>query len=359
MNNDIILKVNGKSYGGWTSAIVEKSMFHMAGAFGFSATDIFPGQAVKWDIKLGMECTVEINGQTIITGYIEDIPIDYDATSHNIQFGGRDKTGDLIDCSFDGDNTEWNKLSVLKVCEQLCNPFKINVVADLTVKTEANKKWPDSVKADEGSTVFDLIFDMCKVRAILPVCYGDGKLTLTRAQTNNKVHDHLELGKNIKRGRIEQSNKDRFQTYIVKGQGAGNDNKDLYSTVSPGGRRTDDVIDRYRPIVIFTETKCDEGRCLERAKWEANIRAGKSRRLEYELQGWTQSNGEVWPLNSMVQIRDSMAGINDRELLIAGLSFNFDSESGTTTKMIVVDPNTFDLIALPEKIKTGFDWGDL
>ena len=125
--NEIILKVNGKSYGGWTSATVEKSMFNLTGAFGLAATDIYPGQSAKWNIKLGDQCSVEINGQTIITGYIEDIPIDYDATSHNIQIGGRDKTGDLVDCSFDGDANEWDRLTVVNVIKEIMlklNNFK-------------------------------------------------------------------------------------------------------------------------------------------------------------------------------------------------------------------------------------------
>lgn len=356
MNDEIILKVEGKSYGGWTSIVVEKSMFNLAGAFGFATTDIYPGRSAKWNIKLGAECVVEVNGQAIITGYVEDIPIDYDELSHNIQFGGRDNTGDLVDCSFDGDSNEWKNLKVLKVLKQLCDPFDIDILVDSTVTSKANSKWPDSVKADEGVTVSDLIFDMCKMKAMLPVSYGDGYLTLTQANTKNKVHDSLVLGRNIKRGRIEQSNKDRYKTYIVKGQGAADDFRDLFSITSPVGRHIDNVIERYRPLVIFTETKCDSGRCLERAKWEANIRAGKSRRLEYEVQGWTQSNGDVWPMNAMVQVNDNFLDIKNKELLIAALSFNVDPNFGTFTRMVVVDPKTFDTSYSAQEITTKFDF---
>jgi len=353
--NEIILKVNGKAYGGWTSAIIEKSMFNLSGAFGLSATDIYPGQSAKWKIKLGDQCTVEINKQKIITGYIEDIPIDYDATTHNIQFGGRDKTGDLVDCSFDGDANEWDKLSVANIIKEICKPFNISVVVHSSVNVEANSKWPDTFKANEGDTAFDLIAKLCKMKAILPISYGDGKLTLTRAGVKNKAYDVLELGKNIKKGHLEQSNKDRFQTYIVKGQGIGADAKTAVLTYTGSvGKKIDSIITRYRPIIIFTETECDDGRCIERAKWEANLHAGKSRRLEYEVQGWTQSNGKVWPLNAMVQIKDKFLDIKNKELLIAALSFNIDSSSGTVTRMTIVDPKTFDVLT-PEKISTNFD----
>ena len=358
--NEITLKVNGKSYGGWTSATVEKSLFNLTGAFGLAATDIYPGQLRKWEIKLGDQCTVQINKQTIITGYIEDIPISYDATSHNIQFGGRDKTGDLVDCSFDGDANEWDRLNIISIIRKICDPFGISVAVDYSVINRFNVPWPENFVANEGDTAFDLISKLCKMNGILPVSYGDGYLTLTRVGTSrgvqNKAHDVLELGRNVKSGSIEQSNKDRFQTYIVKGQGVGNDDKtEALVYTGPTGRKIDSVINRYRPIVIFTETECDEGRCLERAKWEANLHAGLSRRLEYEVQGWTQSNGKVWPLNALVQVKDNFLGIKNKELLIAALSFNIDSSTGTVTKITVVDPNTLDPSAPPGLIATDSD----
>ena len=352
--SDIILRVGGKKFGGWTSATVEKSLFQIAGAFGLAATDRFPGNADKWEFALGDSCTVEIDGQTIITGYIEDIPITYDDMTHNIQVGGRDKTGDLVDCSFIKAANEWKKQTVQSIITALCAPFSIEVTVDSSVTTQANEKIPE-FKANEGDVVFDLVAKLCRMKAILPVSYGDGKLTLTRAGTTHKANDTLELGVNIKSAGLEQSNKDRFQTYIVKGQGAGTDEKTLGDILSPAGQIVDEVILRYRPIVIFTETACDVGRCKVRARWEARNRAGASRSVEYEVQGWTQSNRDVWPLNAMVLVKDSCLGING-SLLIAALTFTVN-ESGTITRLLLVDPETFELLEEPVKtIKTKFDW---
>ncbi len=353
-SNEIILKVRGKSFGGWTSVQVEKSLMNVAGAFGLAATDIYPGNAKKWGIAMGDECTVEINGQTIITGYVEDIPITYDANNHNIQIGGRDKTGDLVDCSFDGDNKEFVGQSASKVITEICSPFSISIVVDSSVSAQAAGKL-ETFKINEGDTAFDLISKICHMKAMLPVSYGDGKLTLTRAGTT-QTKDTLELGRNVKSGSLDQSDKERFKTYIVKGQGLGADTKSFLPVfTSPGSRATDDVISRYRPIIIFTETPCDEGKCLERAKWERDIRAGKSRSLEYEVQGWTQSNGDVWPLNALVRVKDAFLEI-DATMLIAAVSYKID-EQGTITKLLLTDPEAFELIEKKYKAATGFDWG--
>lgn len=353
MSNEVILKVGGYAYSGWTSIIIEKSLRQMAGSFGLATTNPFPGQARKWNIGLGNECIVEINKQKVITGYIEDIVLDYDSTTHNIQFGGRDKTGDLIDCSYDEVVKEWQGLSILKIIKTLCNPFSIDVVVDSSAFVAANSVWWDNFKANEGDTIFDLISKICRMKAILPVSYSDGKLTLTRAGTTYKATDVLLSGKNVLKAKFDQSDKDRYQTYIVKGQGIGDDNKvTLPMFTGNTGRATDSVIKRYRPIVIFTETPSDNGKCLERAKWEKNTRAGASRSLTYEVRGWTQSDGNIWPLNAMVQVNDREFGINET-LLIADLSFLIDEINGEITRMRVVSPDAF--TTKPFEIKSGFD----
>jgi len=353
MSDEVTLKVKGQEFRGWTSIMIEKSMHQITGAFGLVTTDKFPGEAKKWNIALGDECIVEINEQRVITGYIEDIIIDYDAESHNIQFGGRDKTGDLADCSFDGEAKEWKGLSLVDIIRNLCNPFDIDVVVDSSVAENANKVISDSIKANEGDTVFEIIRGLCRMRAILAISYSDGKLTLTQAGVKYKANDVLESGKNILKGNFDHSNKDRFQTYIVKGQGVGEDTKPIWSPSSGSiGKATDEkVITRYRPIIIFADEKCDKGMCIKLAEWERNNRAGASRSLEYEIQGWTQSNGKIWPLNAMVQVKDNVLGVNET-LLISAVSFTVN-EAGSVTRMRVVDPDAFTV--KPKPIKSGFD----
>ena len=357
MNNEsIILKVGGQKFKGWTAATIEKSLYNMTGTFGLAATDIFPGSMEKWGIAMGDACSIEIYGQTIISGYIEDISIDYDAESHNIQISGRDKTCDLVDCSVETPN-EWKNQSIKSIVEALCNPFSIDVEIDSSVSTSVITKIADK-KANEGDTVFDIISSLCKVHAILPVSYGDGKLTLTRAGTNH-VNDTLELGRNVKSGSLEQSNKDRFKTYTVKGQAIGKDNiLSVTSIANLSGQATDDVILRYRPMVIFPETAVNgNGDCIKRAEWEARIRAGKSRSVNYQVQGWVQDNHDIWPLNSLVRVKDFFLNI-DSTLLISELSFSVDSDSGTITNLSLVDPGMFDPMPFTQntQIKTESDW---
>lgn len=355
--SNIRLKVNGLSYGGWTSVRVSQSMDQICGSFGFSSSDKYPGKPSNWQMSLGDYCEVEVEGTVICSGYIDDFPISYDANSHSIQISGRDKTADLVDCSFvDPTNSvkgEWLNQTVLKLIQNICNPFDISVVVDSSVSSDLT----GTVKrfsANQGDTAFDSILRLCKHKAVLPLSYGDGKLTLTRAGVKRAVNT-LELGINILSGDLSQSNKERFSKYIVKGTGNEDESLDLPSITEPFGEATDEVITRYRPIIIIAEGEITTGDCQKQARFEARNRAGRSRSIDYVVQGWLQSNKKPWEINSIVRVKDTNFSIDETKL-ISAIDFSYDDSSGELTTLTLVDKEAYELREEPIKlIDTDYD----
>lgn len=349
---DLILKVNGISYAGWTTITVFRSMDNLSGTYSFTASDKFPGKPEDWNLRLGYECTVEVGKSVLITGYIEDIAIDYDANSHSITVSGRDKLGDLVDCTWIDEKNEWKNRSARWIIDDLISPFDILLVVDRKAVNQVDQIIPD-FKADEGETVAEMIMRLCRMIAILPITYGNGKLLLTQVGSEY-VKDSLELGKNIKAGSLSHSNLDRFSQYVVKGQGNGTDMKALSDFVAPSGTFNDTLIERYRPFTIFSEIPTTIKQCQDRAKWEARIRAGRSRMVEYEVQGITQSNGDMWPINALTHVKDPFMDI-DEKMLIHSVE-NEVSENGSITRLSLINPKAYELISEPlTQIKGGFD----
>ena len=358
--SDIRLRVNGISYQGWKSIQVSTSMDQICGTFGFSSVDKYTGKPRDWKMAIGDLCEVTVDGNIICTGYIDEMPITYDAETHSIQVSGRDKTADLVDCSFvDPVNNvnEWNGQTIMKLIKNICDPFDISVTIDSSVSSDVN----DTVErfaANEGETAFDSVLKLCKHKAILPLSYGDGRLTLTRAGAKRAV-DTLELGVNILAGDLSQSNRERFSKYIVKGQGNEKTSLDLTSVTQASGEATDAVIsgkNRYRPLVILTDGEVNAGNCQSLARFEARNRAGRSRSLRYSVVGWTQSNGKPWELNSTVRVRDSYFDI-DGTKLISAIEFTLDDTNGEIAYLTLVDKEAYELREEPiELIKTKYDW---
>jgi prophage tail gpP-like protein len=343
--DNISLKVNGHEYSGWTSIQVQRGMDQIAGAFGFQATDIYPGHSEKWNITMGSECTVTVNGKTLITGYVDQIDIFYNMGEHTFEVKGRDKTGDLVDCCYDSAKNQWNNATIQTIVNDLCNSVTVPLVIDPTVTSVVTTKVP-SFKINEGDTLFESISKLCKSIAILPITYGDGKLTLTRARAEY-VTDRLEKGKNILAGSFTSSNLDRFKTYIVKSQHSGLDEWDNESVTQAVGRFDDYVISRNRPLVILSSEKSTSEQCKKQAEWEARYRAGRSRMIEYKIQGWLQSNKDLWPINKRVNVVDDFFGISDN-YLITEVSHRLGDSDGSVTELRLMSPDAYDI--LPEKL---------
>ncbi|RJX18968.1 MAG: hypothetical protein C4575_09325 [Desulforudis sp.] len=349
--NQIELRIKGQSYQGWKSVEIQKSLEQIAGTFGLAVSDRYPQKPADWKIQMGDQCTVEIDGQVVITGYIEDFRMSFDRQQHEIQVSGRDLTGDLVDCSYVGSKNEWKNQTVRAVVEALCEPFDlIDVVVDASAATQAARK-VEEFKANEGDSVSELIVKACKTRGVLVVSYGDGDLTLTQAGSKQAA-DTLEVGQNILSSQMTLSDKDRFSDYYVKGVGRGKKTKQLKDFVRPKGHATDEVMSRYRPLVVLGEHAMDVKTAEDRAKWELSLRAGKSRSVEYSVQGWTQSDGKVWEINTLVKVKDKVLDVNGT-LLIAALRYSVDDRSGTITRLTLVDPQTYKLLSSPVMTKKG------
>lgn len=326
----------------------------MADSFGFVDSDFSRGDFSKWKIKKGDSVKVFIEDETLVTGYIDSIPIEYGSKNANIQFIGRDKTCDLIDCTYNETNNEFKKQTRANIIKRLITPFNVSLTVDSTATTEANVKI-DTFKADEGRYICDLISDICRDSGMLPMSTGDGNLTLTKATTTNSATDSIQFDSNAVWGKLIQDDSDRYSDYIIKGYGTGGDNKRLEDFTEPSGTFSDPVITRYRPLTVFSDRITDSGKCKDRAKWEARIRAGYSRGLIYKLPGWMQSDGSIWKKNTLVTVYDTMLGISATQFLISEVSYVYDKKDGGYCILRLVDKDTYSGSASDIDIKTGFD----
>lgn len=361
---DVHLKVNGVAYYGWKEVTINKSINNGCGAFSFRTSDKYPNQPQNWSIKIGDRCTVEVEEQIVITGFVDDIIIDYDYGNHNLEFVGRDNTCDLVDCNYPQEKT-WTKSTLLKMVNDICSLFSIKVAIDSndsSLTTACNETFTsDQITLQSSDSLFEFISKLCQVKAILPVCYGDGKLTLTRAGGRGNALNPIQLGYNILRGKAEYLNRDRFSDYYVKAQSA---NKVYYSfediknsRSSSNAKQTgnrieslsrDATITRYRPKTLVPDGNMDTDACKKFANWTRNVSAGNSRKYNYTLVEWIQGNYDgsirpLWEINTIVQVKDKTFGL-DTKMLISAITYTISESTGTTVNLTLVDPSAYSVM---------------
>lgn len=341
MDDQVSLLINGKQYRGWTEISLNTAMDALAGAFAISLTERWagdgrtPSQIEAWPILNGDRCQVTIGGEAIIDGYVDQFRPSFSPTEHTIEIQGRDKTGDLIDCTAFHQPDQWKNVDLLQIAKILCAPFGVTVAAEVDVGPRF-----DVVKLQQGETVFAALDRLARFRKVLLAPGVAGGLLITQAG-RTRASVRLQQGVNIKSASGVLDTSQRYSNYIVKGQNVSSKTEDGELEAHAEARVTDSGVTRYRPLVVMAETGATNGSAADRATWEANVRLGRSATAQVTLRGWRQGvNGPLWKPNQLVGITSPFLRM-DGDMLIRQVTYKRSQSSGTEVELSIVSPQAF------------------
>jgi len=348
MDNAAILTVNGLRYGGWENISVTRGIEQISGTFDLRLTERWPGQQEGRPIRPGEACTVALDDQVVITGYIDDVLPEYGTDSHTLSVTGRDRTGDLVDCSVLPAGKQWKNRTITQIASDLCAPFSVGVKA----VGDMGKPLP-RFTSQHGETAFEALERAARQLGVLLVSDTKGGLLLTRAGTDRSPTALVE-GENILIGKGELSQRDRHSKYILRTENPGTDDSTPAQNTGAEATATDPNVKRYRPLIILSEDTGHSQALLERARWEANVRIGRGNRATITVQGWRHAVG-LWQPNTLVTVKSPLLYL-DMDMLIVSVNYLL-GEGGTTCELSVCNPMAFELIAIPERKKDEGGWG--
>ena len=329
--SNVELLVNGLRYGGWTDVEVKRSMEAVSGAFTVGLTERWAGQDRPWVILPGSECTIYVDGELMITGYVDALDVSFDAGSHNVTVKGRDKTADMVDCSAVHTPDQWTNIGLDKLARILASPFGVPV----TIEADVGAAFP-SVKLDHGETAYEALERHARQRAALLLPDRRGGLVVTTPGAR-RAAVKLEQGVNVLSASGGLDFSSRFSDYIVKGQTVGSDDWDAEAAAHVTASDSDNRISRYRPLIVQAEALQDNGSAKKRAVWEKNVRKGRSAKATVTVQGWRQSpGGPIWDINMIVRATLPWLQING-DMMVSSVSFK-KSERGTVTELEIASP---------------------
>jgi len=326
---DVVLQSGGKDLSGWTSVRVRRSLEHVAGDFTLSIS-------APVELDEGDEAAIRIGRETLLVGYVDRRTVSFSADQHTVEVSGRDKTGDLVDCSADLRKWTWRNISVLDFARQVAAPFGVGVTAQLgAVPAEP----VEELSIDPGDSAYEAIERACRGAALLPVADGLGGLVLTRAGAQ-VTRESLIEGRNLLGGTATVDRTGRFRRYKVRGQHAGSDSLSGATAATVTGEAQDLGSAPARVLIVRAEGNVTRARAKTRAEWEATVRAARAVEVTLTVQGWTQAGGLLWPVNALVHVRSPTLGL-DGQMLITGAVFQLDSSTGTTTELTCRLPGAF------------------
>ena len=332
MVDQLTLTVGGRIYSGWESVEITRSVQAVAGGFQLAVTDRWAGQAMPWPIRCGDACVLAIDGETVINGYVDQVVPSFSGSQRGIRVKGRDRTGDLVDCSAMHSPGEWAGIGLKRLAAILCQPFGVSVSAEVDVGKPFAK-----FALQPGETAWEALERACRLRAVLATGDGDGGVLITRAG-QQRARDDLVQGENILAGNATLDMTRRYSRYAVDAQNIGSDNAWGAAAAEIRGAATDAGVPRYRPLLVLAEGSADTATARQRAQWEATVRAARGAEARITVQGWSQQGGALWRPNQRVQVASDWLRIHG-EMLIAAVTYRKDDTAGTTAELQLMRPD--------------------
>jgi len=338
--SEIRLRVNGRTYSGWTSVRVMRAMDTLCGSFELSATDRWTERGQPMAIQPQSECEVLIDDDVVIAGYIDARPIRIDGVTREQGARGRDRALDIYDSSAFPGSWVVRSVSLLEFARTLCSPHEVAVrVAPGLVMPEP----PPKFVVNPGDTVFQVLSREAQAAGVLLISDGRGGLVFDRAGSTRAVP--LRLGVNIKAIDGEDDDSQRFYRYVVLAQRGGSDKVEK-KAVHIRGEALDLGVRRTNRIHVARPMAAKDPKLAQQAAdWSARSRAGQSRSRTVTVVGWRQRHEDqsspLWAPNLVTPVDAPEADFTG-DKLIAGVTYSLDSSQGEIATLRLVHPDTYE-----------------
>jgi len=325
--DELVLEVEGRPFAAWTSFRLKRELGACSGSFEIEGTIEHP-----FPIRAGARVRVLLGGLLAATGNVDAIRCRLSGSEHAVEVGGRDLTADLHDCSIHEDLGELSDVYLTDVAHLAASPYDVEL--HVLGSGDPFPKW----RFNTGETAWAAIERACRLRGRLAYADEEGALVI-EAPARRRAEGAIVEGLADLDLRWEDG--DRFQTYLVRGQGRGSDSAWGSAVAAVEGSARDFGVRRPRVLVVVAETSISPEDAEARALWERAVRSARSAFIEAGVQGWRQTpGGRLWRLNELVYVDVPRWGFRD-VLLVDGLEFS-RSEEGTRTTLRLARKTAYD-----------------
>lgn len=355
----IQLEVNGQLFEGFESVTAKRSMNSLCGQFSIDAAT--QTQAFSdFPIKRGNQMRLIVDGQVWLTGFIEDLSVDYNKDRMNIRLEGRDKTADVVDSSVPPSISFNGPISLENIIR---STLRLVGVTDVEIVNEAadiaDFSSQEIVAPDIGTNLIDFFNSYAAKRQVLLLTNADGNLLITRSPEQLgpiELKNVVGEDNNILSAAAQFSDRGRFNKYLVLSNGSVAQlsffGEDIASVSARQAQEVDSAIRVSRLKVIESEQPSSNEECRQRAIWESNLARSRSLSYACTIDGHSYEDSTPFEFNQLVKIFDEYAGI-DAELLLHTVTMVSDSESGNIASLEFTTRDAYTLRAVADSRQTN------
>jgi len=345
IDDAVTLFIGSEVYEGWKNVSISRELNTLGSTFRLTVVDKWRADQEPFSLKPGSAVHIHTGKTAILTGYIDKVTFSLQAQNRTITISGRSKTADLIDSSITGKN-EYKNLGLKAIAEKLIEPFGVK----LLLRADAGAVF-DKFTVRQGETIFEALDRLARARSLIMYPSFEGNIILAKKDTT-LASTEIRAGVNLLGGSATYDNSERFSKYIIKAQTQGTKGT-AEQAIGSKGEATDSGITRTRELLVIAENVADNAAALERAKYEADIRAARSVEVDVSVQGWRQDDGTIWDVNQLIFLDAGFLGYRG-QALVKKVQFVKDG-GGTKADLTLIRPDAFEFTKDKSKKKDPVD----
>lgn len=339
--------MGGRAYAGWKSVRVRKSLDELCHSFELELSDAWAAGQEPVPVVEGDACQILYDTAAIVSGYVDDVGIQYDHKSHTLSVSGRSNTCDLVDCTINVTGSQLKGRTYRQIAEALVAPFtsQMQVVADngdieaLLAGTPSRRPF----QPEPGTSPHEALEEIARLLGCILQTTPAGDLLFARARAARIITEITP--ETVTRGGFSGSFRDRFSRYIFKGATEADDDWYGDKAADISGEILDQNVERYRPHIVLSEYRGNRDDMGRRAIWERNTRAGRSERLRYTVHGWEHADG-LWEPNLVAHVDDPLLRFKD-DMLITSVDLVLSGQEGTVAHLELQGAESYDVLDTP------------
>lgn len=341
------LLVNAELHGGFTSGTLTRSLNEPASRFDleYSASRTDVGTGRSWPIYEGDACTLRIDDEDVITGFVDVSSVGYDPMRRTYHASGRSKVGDLIDCACMHSPRTWQRKTLADIARDAATGF----ACDVEVYGDSGRLF-DRFKYQAGEAAIEVIRRAASLRGMHLFDSPTGNLALARVGADDSGST-LRRGQNVIKGERSGDWTQRFSEYHFCGQTHARDELTGKAGTQLRGEAVDTTVQargRFRPFVVTKRGGGGREDLGAVAVMQRNKHAGMSETYHCTVNGWTNGNGAIWQVGELANVEDDWCGIRGR-MVVSSARFTFGFDKPYQTDLELTWPEAYDEVDYPTR----------
>lgn len=282
------------------------------------------------------ECTLEFNGELVVSGYILSQNFKHSQVKEMVSIGGYSKTGVLDDCNIPTNlyPLQFDGLSLRQIAQRLIQPFDLKMQVDSEISALMDKSF-DSSNASESQTIKAYLTELARQKNIIISHNAQGDLLFTKSKTNLKPILEFNSTNSIPGTRMDLSfNGQGMHSHITVQKQAGIDggNAGEYTIKNPY------VFTVYRPTTTTMSSGDDND--IELAARRALSNEIKNLTLSIETDRWLVDGKIIRPNNIITVLSPEIYLFKKSKWFIESVNFKGNNTS-TTAVLNCVLPEVY------------------